>query len=59
MNRNPYANDDDYAADLPYQNIDDHKSGPLDHLDNGLEGQARTAFIGKVYALLSSTFHTS
>ena len=29
--------------------------GPLDHLSDGLEGQARTAFIGKVYILLTRT----
>ena len=35
----------------------DKNPGPLDHLKDGLAGQARTAFIGKVYILLTSNFN--
>jgi hypothetical protein len=39
------------GAPLEYQK----GPGPLDHLSDGLSGQARTAFIGKVYTLLTCT----
>ena len=55
MSNNQYLNRSDDYVDPPYDHLPEHKSeGPLDHLSDGLQGQARTAFIGKVYALLSS-----
>ena len=55
MSRNFYGHNEDYV-DPPYDHIPSHKSeGPLDHLDDGLQGQARTAFIAKVYSLLACT----
>jgi hypothetical protein len=58
MNHNPYAHNQDYV-DPPYDHISSHKSeGPLDHLSDGLQGQARTAFIAKVYALLACIVYT-
>ena len=56
MSNNPYAHRNDDYVDPPYDHLEEgNKSqGPLDHLSDGLEGQARTAFIGKVYILLSS-----
>lgn len=48
----PLANSNPSA---PYYNLEtDKRPGPLDHLSDGLSGQARTAFIGKVYILLTS-----
>lgn len=52
-NSNP-AHYRDYE-DPPYDHMSSNKSeGPLDHLSDGLQGQARTAFIAKVYSLLAS-----
>ena len=46
------------ASPAAYDNMQvDKPAGPLDHLSDGLEGQARTAFIGKVYILLTRTYH--
>lgn len=52
---NPYNYEPDYNQQPLIPNVDDSiKSGNhLEHLSDGLEGQARTAFIGKVYTLLA------
>ena len=53
---NPYNNEANYNQPLVNSYDDSVKSGDhLAHLYDGLEGQARTAFIGKVYSLLSRT----
>jgi hypothetical protein len=51
------GNQEQYEVEpQPYENLKEGagSQGPLDHLSNGLEGQARAAFIAKVYSLLSS-----
>lgn len=51
---NPYADVQPSPSPMMAQFEVQKEPGPLDHLSDGLEGQARTAFIGKVYILLTS-----
>lgn len=57
MNKDNSYQEQQYEVEPePYQNLkgNEGSESPLAHLSDGLEGQARTAFISKVYSLLSS-----